>query len=868
LASSNNNELFQGHTCGHRHALYFQEQAGQARAKFRPFPLPGDKPHYAPNREYALEHIFLDISLDFQAKTVTGIVHTTLRPVNDGLTSITFDSDDTVVERITIEGEDKPLEFSHAGERLKINLATARNADEELTLAIEYTATPRRGLYFVVPDEAYPNKNLQAWSQGQDTDNHSWFPCFDAPNQKATSELRVTVPESFFALSNGGLLETYHNTTAKTKTYHWKQAIAHSTYLITLAAGEFVEILDHWEDIPVPYYVFPGQEEKARIALGKTPEMLKFFSEKIGVRYPYEKYATVVVGDFIFGGMENTTATTLTDTTLHDARAHQDFTSDPLVSHELAHQWFGDWLTCRDWSNGWLNEGFATYFEALWTEFDLGRDEFIYEMYQNAQTYISEDSGHYRRPIVAYTFNQPIDLFDRHLYEKGSLVLNMIRFQLGDDLWWKAINHYVNKHKGQNVITADLERAIEEATGLNLQPFFEQWLYKAGYPQFKISWSWDDKSQTAKFTLAQTQEINNDTLLFTLPVEIAFVGDSGKRETFRVELEEKEQNFYFRLTEKPVFASFDPANWLLKSVEWSRPKEQLIAQLQKDTEAFGRFTAAQALGKLGSLEAVEALEKALRTDAFWVVRAESARSLGAIKSPAAEKALLGALSEEQNARVRRAIVGSLGEFRSEAVAASLTKVLAGDITDIIEGAAATALGKTRQPEAFDILKKALERDSFNQVVRNGAFSGLVALKNTEAIPLTIEWTAYGKPDLARLGATAALGNLGKLVKDKEKEQVVDRLLELLDDTQWRERLAAIRAVQTLGETKPIAKLQRIAETSIEGREIRVSREAIMSLREGAAKDEEVKKLREDLDKLQTENRDLRERLETIEQKLK
>jgi aminopeptidase N len=274
------------------------------------------------------------------------------------------------------------------------------------------------------------------------------------------------------------------------------------------------------------------------------------------------------------------------------------------------------------------------------------------------------------------------------------------------------------------------------------------------------------------------------------------------------------------------------------------------------------------LGKVNAPEAITALEKALSEDAFWAVRAEAAASLGHIKTSSTEKILLAALDSEKNAKVRRAIVTALGEFRTEASAAALAKVLNGDVTDIVEAAAAAALGKTRQSNAFASLETALKRDSFNQVVRSGAFSGLVNLKDEKAIPLAIEWTRYGAPDSVRTAATVALGNLGKLVKDKEKEQVLDRLTELLDDPSWRTRISVYSALQALGETRPISKLQEIAEYSLDGREQRRSREVILALRDASGRDDEVKKLREEVDKLNTENRELRERLDSLEQKLK
>jgi aminopeptidase N len=405
----------------------------------RAFAMPGDKPRYAPDREYAVKHIFIDVALDFTNKQVNGTTSTTLAAVNDGLTTLTFDAAEMQVQAVWLS--DNSLSFRQEANKLRIDLVQPAKAGEDFTLSIDYSSRPTRGLYFIAPEPQYPNKVTHVWSQGQDTDNHFWIPCYDAPNQKSTTELRVVVSEDMFALSNGALVETTHDAAAKTKRYHWRQQIPHSSYLITLAAGPFSEIADQWQDIPVPYYVLPGREAEARVSLTNTPQMIEFFSAKIGVRYPYEKYATVCVQDFISGAMENTTATTLTEYTLHDERAHQDFTSDPLLAHELAHQWFGDLSTYRDWSNGWLNEGFATYFESLWTEHHLGRDEFIYEMYQYPQNYLAEDSGRYRRPIVIYTYNEPVDLFDRHLHEKGSLVLHMLRNRLGEAGWWKAINH-------------------------------------------------------------------------------------------------------------------------------------------------------------------------------------------------------------------------------------------------------------------------------------------------------------------------------------------------------------------------------------------------------------------------------------------
>ena len=265
-----------------------------------------------------------------------------------------------------------------------------------------------------------------------------------------------------------------------------------------MVAGPFVEIAQGnagAAKVPVFYYVLPGREDDGERAFGNTPRMIELFEQRTGVPYPYARYSQIAVSDFIFGGMENTTATTQTDRTLHDAIAHLDFSSDPLVSHELAHQWFGDLLTCRDWAHAWLNEGFATFFEGVWREADLGYDEYLYDVFGWVSDYLEEDADRYRRPIVCNTFRDPIEIFDRHLYQKGAAVLHMLRGELGDARFWRSIRHYAERNARRNVETIDLVRAVEDATGRNLRAFFDQWIFTGGHPELEVSLAWDEKAE-------------------------------------------------------------------------------------------------------------------------------------------------------------------------------------------------------------------------------------------------------------------------------------------------------------------------------------------------------------------------------------
>ncbi|MCH8066238.1 MAG: HEAT repeat domain-containing protein [Chloroflexi bacterium] len=839
----------------------------------KPFGLPGDTPHYARDRLVDVQHIKLDIDVDIENKRIEGVARTMFRPINDGLSHVEFDAVEMEIESVRIQGRRTAARYSYDGAKLRIELGRGRKTGERITTVVRYSASPRRGLYFVAPDEGYPDKPLQVWSQGQDEDSRHWFPCVDFPNEMATSELAVTVPKPMIAVCNGRLLRVTER--GRKRTYRWRQDQPHVAYLVSLAAGDFAEISERVDGLPVQYYVPRGREADGKRALARTPRMLRFFSERIGIKYPYAKYAQVIVSDFIFGGMENVSATTLTENILHDRRAHPDIfdAGDGLVAHELAHQWFGDLLTCRDWAHGWLNEGFATYFDALFTEHQRGVDEFRLQMRRNGQVYMGEDARRYRRPIVSNTYTEPIDLFDRQFYEKGSWALHMLRYQLGDDLFWKAIRHYAAKHRGGNVTTPDLQRAIEESTGRNLDEFFDQWLYGAGHPQLTVAFEYDSSAKQGKLTVTQTQSADHGSReVFRTPVDVSFAIGRGEQ-SFRIQLTEREQSFYFPLPSRPKMVRFDPGGWLLKALEFQRDPEMLTYQLKNDDDVLGRIDAAANLAKLATAEAVAALKAAVQNDAFWGVQAEAARALGTINTPEAQEALIDCL-DAGHARARRAVVAALGSFRDEPpdhrgakAAAALQRLLDdGDASYYVEAEAAAALGKTRSDRAFATLERTLEKESHNNVIRVRAFEGFSELRDERALPIAMEWTAYGKPYQARDAAATCLSKLARFIDRKEPAR--DRLIELLDDPWLRTRLTAVAGLVHLGESEAIPALEQRAARELDGRVIRSCREAAARLREGVDKGEEVKKLREELDKLREDQRTLTDRLAKMEAKPK
>jgi len=827
----------------------------------RPFALPGSKPRYAPDRPAAVGHIALTLSFDFNDHVLFGSCRTTFSAVGKPLRTLEMDADHLVIKNVrTARG--KKLAFETTGGRLRVELGETLQPDKSSTVIVDYEARqPTQGIYFISPDKAYPKKPVQVWTQGQDQDAHYWFPCIDYPNAKATTEVIATVPESFFVLSNGTLVSTTSDKRAKTRTYHWKMETPHVTYLVSCVAGEFSEATEPLGDLPVSYYVTPGREADGARAFGKTPKMVQFFSERIGVPYPYTKYAQIAVSDFIFGGMENTTATTQTDTTLHDARAHLDFSSDPLVAHELAHQWFGDLLTCKDWSHAWLNEGFATYFEGLFREFDLGADEFDYYRLQLAARYFDEDAKEYRRPIVTNVYAEPIDLFDRHLYEKGACVLHMIRRMLGDDLWWRAINRYVNDHKLDNVETIDFVRAIETISGRNMLQFFDQWVFHGGHPDLKVTYAYDEVTASATVKVEQTQDTSDGTPVYTIPLTFAFINGKTERRTTGL-LDQKEQTFTFALGQRPEIFCFDPDGDVLKTTELNVPTEMLVRQAHLDKNLCARIDAIRALAKTPTSAVVDALARLLSARVFWGVAAHAAQALGTIRSERAFAALRAGRATA-HPKARRAIARALGEFRGDDACAALAPMLSRDASYFVEGEAALSIGKTRSKKAYDLLIKALAKDSYNEAIRRGAMQGLGELGDERAIPVLLDWTEYGKAPYARETAIEVLGKLGQ-----GKRAVRNRIVDLLDDKNFYARMAAVDALEALGDAEAIPALQRLATQDIEGRLKGAAAKAVRGITERLEKPAELKQLRGEIETLREGNKSLLDRLERLESNTK
>ncbi|HEU0026554.1 MAG TPA: M1 family aminopeptidase [Ktedonobacterales bacterium] len=850
------------------------------------FAMPGDQPRYAPDRPADIRHMDIVVTLDFERKRVSGSVTHHFSALFDELRAVTLDAAELSVEAVTLANSGAALDWWTEGEKLHIQLDRVYKHGEEFAVSVRYWAQPRIGLVFVGPDAGNPDMPVQAWTQGETEYHHFWFPCHDFPNDRATTTMAATVPGAFLALSNGKLERVEENKDG-TKTYHWRQEVAFPAYLITLVAGEFVEIQDHWRDIPVNYYVRVGREDDARRMMGHTPAMMEFFTEHFGVDYPYAKYAQIVAEMFL-GAMENVSATTHTYRLLADERASLDYTPEPVVAHELVHQWFGDLIAVRDWSHTWLKESFATYFEAVWMREVEGDDHLRFEMRENGEDYLAADKRG-RRPIVYNVYRKNgNELFDPHNYQKGSRVLHMLRQVVGEDAFWRGMKLYTRRNQGREVITADFERAHEEASGRSLARFFEQWVYKAGHPEFTVSYSWDDERKMAKLTVKQTQKADEQTPLFETPVDLAFFvprRDGEKPDAsdkpmmphiVRVVVDQPEQTFYIPLARRPFGVRFDYGGWLLKTLSFEQSAEAQRFLLRRDPDVNGRIEAAEALGERGDPQSLDALEKALFAEEFWGVRQAIAGALAKRKTARALDILLRAVKEIEEPKARRAIVAGLGEFRAPDqgelaahAATALTDLLKkGEPSYFVTAAAATALGKTRAPGAFDTLLGYVDTPSWREIIREGVFAGLGETGDTRAAEVLASWAAdRAKPMDARAAACAGLGALGstKLVdSDAARTRAVEALMMAVSDPWEWAVLFATRALIPWGDMRAIPALERLVAETADERVARVGRTCVAALQKGDTVRDETRKLREDLDTLREENRKLRERLDALE----
>jgi aminopeptidase N len=665
------------------------------------------------SRAYDALHYRIAITLNLEEKSFAGETTVTLTSLRDGLETVVLDAEEfTVTKAVTEWGE--PLEFSQSEKELSVRMRRPLMRGETRSFTCTYRGRdPKQGLRFVA--ESADNPAL-VFSDSWPDRVHHWFPCFDYPNDKATNEILATVSAKLKVGANGSLVSVAEDNAAGTVTYHWSQDLPHSTYLIFLAAAPYVVVHDAYGALPVNYWVYPKDAPKAVPTYGRTPTMIEFFNRTFGYDYPWQKYDQISVPSG--GGAESTSATAMTHRIMVDEKNEPEFSAIGIVSHELAHQWWGDLITLRSWAHTWLNESFATYSDYLYVRHDRGDDEGALNLQGKLDAYLREAKARYVRPIVSDRYDQPGDMFDAHTYPKGALVIHMLRQQLGDAAFFDTLKHFLHRYAFEPVDTNDFIRSVKTVTGQNLDWFFDQWLFKPGHPVFDVRSSWDPARKVVVLKVAQVQDLARGIPVFRVPVSVAIVNAAG-RMTSQVWVREREETFEFPSEARPLLVRFDPENVLLKELAFPKQRDELLYQLSHD-DVIGRMGAAAELAMLKDDPiAAAGLAAGAQSDPFWAVRRDAiaalARAAGASSAAIIKKAAL-----DPHPSVRAAALVALGDLKDRGLLAFFQERFAKDASDGVRAESLRAIGKLGDRAAVPFLEQCAAVPSYRNLIATAA----------------------------------------------------------------------------------------------------------------------------------------------------
>ena len=760
----------------------------------------------------------LDVRFDYAHQYLLGTAVLTLRAHFYPQSSLLLDAKGFDIKSVQLLGTKAPknLTYKYDGRQLAITLDRAYPREQTYQLRIAYVAKPNelpaggseaitsdKGLYFINPLGKEPNKPRQIWTQGETQSNSCWFPTIDHPNQRMTQELTLTVEDQFKTLSNGLLVASRKNADG-TRTDTWRQSLPAAPYLTMLAVGDFAVVTDTWRGKPVQYFVEPSYQHTAKAVFGRTPEMMEFYSKKLGVDFPWEKYDQIAVRDYVSGAMENTTATVhgaaiqATPRELLDASYE---TSESIIAHELFHHWFGDYVTCESWSNLTLNEGFANYAQYLWAEYKYGADAAALVQQQDLAHYLEEAESK-REPLIRYHYANREDMFDRHTYEKGGRVLHMLRKYVGDDAFFSALNLYLTKNKLSAVEVSKLREAFEETTGQDLLWFFDQWFMQRGHPELKISHAYANGQ--VLLHVQQTQ----DTLfqpVYRLPVTVT-VWQKEKPTDHHITITKADQTFSFLAADKPTMVKFDSEAQLLGQLDEERTPEELIFQFYHAQNYLQKYEALDLLQNKTSDFNVSGLMRNALLDNFYAVRRTALDHLRGYRGPSAN-AVRGEIQRlattDPTSTVRAQALVTLATFPSENYSSTYLAALR-DSSYLVEAGAVDALAK---------LPGIAARPQLAVLENTPSSTLLVALANYYAQRGTMDqyaWYLRRLPDLTDPDLYQYLQAFGTFMVQMpvaEREKGV-HTLEVLARThsQYFVRLGAYRGLLNLVPSQPDLKV--------------------------------------------------------------
>lgn len=811
-----------------------------------------DLRNFPPHRTVDSLHMLLRVRIADMNKPVMNCTQElTVRPIAGPVSSIALDAVDLKITSVKIDGHS--TSFTHDGRTLSISVTPPLPTAQDAKLITEYRVeNPAAGIIWTPESPAWPGRDAQLHSQGETQTNSYWFPCHDFPNEKITNELIVTVPGGYQVSSNGSLVARERgtevtavvagkNVLSPIETYRFIQDKPHSNYLVSLIVGKFdvVELKGETgafsESLPMPVYVAPGRGVNVAGTFGRTPAMIDYFSMVLEEPYPWSRYAQLSVWNFAHGGMENTGATTLHDGLPYPADELDDHDADGLISHELAHQWFGDLITCASWEHTWLNEGFATYMTALWMGKRDGPDAYTRSILGNFDGIIANDRGSLpdQQGMASKVYRDSFEAFRRpaNPYGKGSSILHMLRQKVGDAAFFAGIARYIDEHKFQSAETADLRKVMELVSGENLEQFFQQWTAQPGVPRFTATLSFNEETKLLSITTTQTQTINGDNPAFEVPLAVYVRAADGSVKVEQFEITGKEHTFTLPLSAEPVFAAIDPDLWVLAEWKITQPPQWAAAQVTGGPSLVSRIMAARQIAADKDTEARRALAPiAADPTQPRALRVECIRAIA--NAGGIEELLPLTSAAADHYELRTAIADGLASHAGQAdsppeAVVEAHRALLGwwktDTSSNVRGRALNAMVKLSAPEAPAALAAALAGSSWSDELRLAALeatylapAGAEASKPTAAddsiFTLVINAADESKLPRTRVAACQALARAvrGQAValSPTQHKRALSAIETCVVNGDSRTRRGAADALASIGGTEALSILER------------------------------------------------------------
>lgn len=732
---------------------------GGSRGSKNPFSAPDATYHYAPDRMYDLQNLLLEFNVDYPNRLFTATATNSLVAIRDGVTQMRFHAGAPIkIDSVELNG--KTARYTRDDEGILVDCPPTKTG-EKATVVVHYhgkkSDAPEGdtgGWHWHEPKKNDPSK-VGLWTNGETADTRDWTVTWDYPNDFTSSETRTTVPKEWEVISNGALVSDKVNGDNKTRTVVWKMTQTHATYLTSLVCGPFDIKKDSWRGMPL-YYVCPkGMGDKLDYTCEHTKDMLSFFSDNLGVKYPWPKYAEDFTYDF-GGGQENVSNTTFGLFFADPREGH--YGSDWILAHEMGHQWFGDYVTCKDWGQIWLNESFATFMEMSYIEHSKGTFAGQREMEQNSQGYFDE-SRRYKRPMATNFYQEPRVMFDQHTYPKGGVLLTSLRRLLGDKVFFAGLNKYLEDHANSPVETEMLRNSMTDATGINLGPWFSQWIEKPGHPVIEWTWSYDDAKKAVNVHVKQTQDTTQGTPIYDIPAQVALISADGTLTRAPIHLNAAEQDFMISAATKPGAVVFDPDHEFLRQIKtnpWAEEELPLVAAY--DPNCVDRqFAFSKMLKGTPSDSVVQSAVKTLQLDkgyepaiietgslanlkradlrSFWESelkhdnldrRANAVEALAQLPNdPAENQKLRSLINDTEGYFVIAAAIKALSALDYDASASLIENQAKTSTKSSIRGAALTALMEHNAPHANDIMFDSLGEMQPDDVQQ----AGMNALRN-------------------------------------------------------------------------------------------------------------------------------------------